>query len=149
MILASIILKLGGVGIFRIGGFLNFSILKIYFFSYFLFRLVIRGIICLFQTDLKKVIAFSSIFHIRIIPICLTFCNLLSIKVFILGIVLHGIISPILFLMVGILYEREKTRQIFLIKNIIFKNPLLIILLVFFFLSSLPTPPFISFIQEI
>jgi len=149
MILARILLKLGGIGLYRIGSIINFIELSYFLLSYFLFCFILRGILCLFQTDIKKIIAYSSIFHIRIIPICLIFFNLLSCKIILFRIIFHGIISPLLFLNVRIIYEKEKTRQILLIRGISIKSPLLIFFFIFTFLRRLPTPPFMSFIQEI
>jgi len=75
--------------------------------------------------------------------------NLLRIKTLLILIFLHGIISPILFLLVGVIYENLKTRQLLLIRGIRLSSPILTLFLIFRFLRTLPAPPFSSFISEV
>jgi len=108
-----------------------------------------RGIICLFQTDFKKVIAYSSIFHIRVIPVLILLPNSLSRKGILIMMLIHGLISPMLFILVGMSRKLLKTRIIILIQGMGLITPWILILVALGFLLNLPCPPFLSFLGEI
>ncbi len=62
------------------------------------------------QVDLKKIIAYSSVAHMNVVTIGLFSLNSIGIEGSILLMLSHGIVSPALFLCVGVLYDRHKTR---------------------------------------
>nr|YP_010185074.1 NADH dehydrogenase subunit 4 [Haemaphysalis montgomeryi]QVJ97811.1 NADH dehydrogenase subunit 4 [Haemaphysalis montgomeryi]WCD42530.1 NADH dehydrogenase subunit 4 [Haemaphysalis montgomeryi] len=120
MILAGILLKLGIYGLYRFKSFYFYELLN---FSYFLMVLSMMGsvlvsIYCLFQTDIKSLIAYSSICHMGIV-----FSG--SINYFFLGsygslllMVGHGLCSSGLFCLANLIYERFFTRSIIMIKGL-------------------------------
>jgi len=148
IILAGILLKLGGIGLIRVIFLFNTS-----FFYYFRFYLIIgyvlSVILCCLQIDFKKLIAYSSIFHIRIIPIFIISHSINRVKRAIILLFFHGIRSPLLFLLVNVIYEIFNTRLLILIRGLINNYSLLVYLSIIIFSISLPIPPFISFISEI
>ena len=115
VILAAILLKMGGYG------FIRFSIPMFYeaslYFQDFIFILsviaiIYTSLIALVQTDMKKLIAYSSVAHMGFVTIGLFSFNQQGIDGAIFQMVSHGFISAALFLVVGVVYERAHTREI-------------------------------------
>ena len=137
MILASLLLKLGGYG------FLRFSLGLFpegtFFFLPLIQILAILSVIyasfaAIYQTDLKKIVAYSSIAHMNVAILGLFSMNVPGIRS-IFTMVSHGIISAALFLLIGILYDRYNTRSIVYFGGICQINPILSSF--FFFLYGL------------
>jgi len=148
IILAGILLKLGGVGLIKINFLLGLKRLQ-EFRVFFLWAFIYRRILCFLQTDFKKVIAFSRIFHIRTLPLLVSLNTIFAEKAIILIIVLHGLISPALFLLVGVRYSLIETRNLTLIRSLFYTVPTLTFLARILFIATLPAPPFYSFVREI
>lgn len=151
IILSGIILKLGTYGFLRI---LFFIEKEIYLYGNLIFLLTLVGriyirLICLNQIDLKIFVAYSSVVHIRILIISI----ILIIRWRFIGgfiiIIRHGLCSSGIFILVNLVYERIKRRNIMLVKGII--NLLIKITLWWFLLcsSNLSAPPSINLISEI
>lgn len=150
IVLASIILKLGGYGLIRILIIFFFSYLKVKFYFFFIgiWGSLIIGIICLLQVDLKKIVAFSSISHIRMLLISLFRINFFGKYGFFLMIFGHGFISSLIFFCLGVLYYRFFSRNIFSLAGSILLLP---IFGIWWFLSciiNIGFPPFIRFFRE-
>ena len=144
IILAGALLKLGGVGIIRFLPFLDIGALRIVCTSYLLIFLSLRSLICCFQSDFKRLVAYSSISHIICIPLLCLRGVRVSTKAIIIIIFFHGLSSPIMFILVGISYFFFGTRQLALTRGLILFSPLLslIFILSFFFHSFCPPLPF-------
>ena len=115
VILAGVLLKMGGYG------FLRFSLPILPeasdYFTPLIFTLSAIGIIytslvALMQTDMKKLIAYSSVAHMGIVTIGLFTFNQQGIEGGIFQMLSHGIVSAGLFLSIGILYERTGSRTL-------------------------------------
>ena len=106
-------------------------------------------IVCVFQSDLKRLVAYSSVSHMIAIPLLVLSNNLLSIKTIVLLILFHGLRSPILFMLVGVLYSFYSRRQLIVIRGLILVSPLLSFIIVLAFFFTLSAPPFPSFISEV
>lgn len=151
IILAGIILKLGGYGLYRSILFIINYCKK---FNLIIISLGLLGIInlrfvCLQQNDLKSLVAYSSIIHIILILI-----GLFSIKKFgILGgliiIIGHGLCSSGLFFLVNLNYEKLKTRNLFIIKGIILILPTLTIWWFLFCVNNIASPPRLNLLREL
>ena len=115
VILAGILLKFGTYGMLRFGLYL-FPEAADFFAPVFLTLAVIGityGAVCAaMQSDLKRVIAYSSIAHLGFIVLGLFSITLQGIEGGVLQMVNHGITTPALFLLVGMIYERRHTREI-------------------------------------
>jgi len=124
MILAGVLLKLGGFGLIR---FIDLIALRGIFIvaPLFLFFMVFVTVVCCFQSDLKRIIAYSSVSHIIAIPLLFLWGRALSIKRLIMIMVFHGLCSPGLFLLVGVVRNWIKTRQLLIIGGLATTSPLI------------------------
>nr|YP_011017721.1 NADH dehydrogenase subunit 4 [Griffithsia okiensis]WQF69544.1 NADH dehydrogenase subunit 4 [Griffithsia okiensis] len=152
IILAGILLKIGGYG------FLRFSLPMFpeasVYFSPLIFTLSIIAVIygsltTLRQIDLKKIIAYSSISHMGFVTIGIFSFNIQGIEGSILLMLSHGIISSALFFCIGILYDRYKTRLIKYYSGLVQFMPLFIIFFSFFSFSNTGFPGTSSFVAEL
>lgn len=115
MILAGLLLKMGSYGMVRIGlGFFP-DVIALYggiIIAIGCFNVVWGAIACLVQTDMKRVIAFSSVSHMGFILMGLGSLSAAALSGAIFQMVSHGFISAALFFLVGVVYERCHTRSI-------------------------------------
>lgn len=121
IILASVILKLGRYGILRLilifkNRFINLSY---YLIIINLFGILILRIICLFQFDIKLIIALSSVIHIGIISIGILRGSIIGLLGGLLIIISHGLVSSGLFYLVNEIYKQTNRRIIFVNKGLI------------------------------
>ena len=149
IILAGILLKLGGVGLIRFSFYLNVLALKPLFTSYLFFFLVLSCLVCCFQSDFKRLVAYSSVAHIMAIPLALFSCSVLGIKTAIFLMLFHGLSSPVLFSLVGVIYSYSSTRQLSLVRGLLLVSPFLSFICIFSFLFTLSAPPYVSFFSEV
>jgi proton-translocating NADH-quinone oxidoreductase chain M len=151
VILAGILLKLGGYGFLRfsIGLFPESSA----FFTPFIYSISVFGVIyasmtTLQQIDLKKIIAYSSVGHMGLVTIGLFSCNSQGVLGAILLMISHGIVSGALFLCIGILYERHHTRIVRYYSGLIHTMPLFSVCFIIFSLGNIGLPGTSSFVGE-
>jgi len=105
--------------------------------------------VCTLQSDFKRLVAYSSVSHIMAIPLLLLANNLISTKRVVMLILYHGLSSPILFMLVGVLYSMFSRRQLVLIRGLILTSPLVSLMLILAFFFTLSAPPFPSFVSEV
>lgn len=114
MILAGILLKLGGYGLYRIFVYTRVSRFRRVIFSFTLIGGGLLGILCLSQRDLKVVIAYSSVVHISLVIIGFLTLSKLGLEGGIIIILAHGLCSSGIFAGANIIYERRHSRSYFL-----------------------------------
>jgi len=151
VILAGILLKMGAYGFLRVS-------LPIFPHGVQLFlkpMLVISAVaivwgayVTLVQTDVKRLIAFSSVSHMGFVTLGIFTLNRTGVEGAILQMVNHGIISAALFLCVGMIYERTHTREIKDYGGVAKTAPIYSTLLALFCLAAAGTPGLNSFIGE-
>jgi NADH:ubiquinone oxidoreductase subunit 4 (subunit M) len=149
VILARLLLKLGGVGLLRLSELMSVSSMTIRILSYFIVFIIFRRLVCCYQSDLKRLIAYSSVAHIIVIPFLVLSNNLLSVQAIILVIILHGLSSTLLFIIVGVLYSMFSSRQLVLMRGLLLVSPLFSFLVIITFLFSLSAPPMPSYVAEV
>nr|YP_011001010.1 NADH dehydrogenase subunit 4 [Bellardia viarum]WPN85807.1 NADH dehydrogenase subunit 4 [Bellardia viarum] len=151
MILAGIMLKLGGYGLLRIFSFLQFMGLKFNFFwiSISLVGGVLVSLICLCQTDLKALIAYSSVAHMGIVLSGLMTLTYMGICGSYTLMIAHGLCSSGLFCLANISYERMSSRSLLINKGMLNFMPSMS--LWWFLLSSanMAAPPTLNLLGEI
>jgi NADH:ubiquinone oxidoreductase subunit 4 (subunit M) len=149
VILARILLKLGGVGLYRVACLIDLSFMKSFCLSYFILFTVFRAVVCCFQSDFKRLIAYSSVSHIMVIPFLILSNNLLSTQSLIMIMLFHGISSTLIFIRVGLLYFIFSSRQLIAIRGLVLLSPILRLFLVLTFFYTLSAPPFPSYVAEV
>ena len=149
VILARILLKLGGVGLIRLEDLINVPLIKDFILSYFIVFIIFSRVVCCYQSDFKRLIAYSSVAHMMVIPFLIFANTLLSFQSLVLVIFLHGLSSTLIFIRVGLLYSMFATRQLVLIRGLLLLSPMFRVFLVFVFLFTLSAPPFPSYVAEV
>lgn len=149
IILAGVLLKLGGLGLIRFSPFLVYSSILSYVTSYLFIRLILTGLICSFQSDFKRLIAYSSVNHMIAVPLIVLRDNSLTLLSSLFLMLFHGLSSPALFMLVGLTYQLYSTRQLTLMRGLLLVRPLLSFTIFSSFLFTLRAPPFPSFVSEV
>jgi proton-translocating NADH-quinone oxidoreductase chain M len=151
VILAGILLKLGGYGFIRfsLGLFPDSSA----FFSPLVHTISIFGVVyasltTLQQIDLKKIIAYSSVGHMGLVTVAIFSFNFEALFGSILLMLSHGIVSSALFICVGVLYEKTHTRVLKYYNGLIHTMPLFSCFFIIFTLGNIGLPGTSSFIGE-
>ena len=115
VLLASVLLKMGAYG------FMRFCLpivpkASLYFAPYMvalsIIGIIYGGFVCLSQTDMKKLIAYSSVAHMGFVTLGIFSFTLFGFEGALLQMLSHGITTGALFLCVGIIYERTHSREI-------------------------------------
>jgi NADH-quinone oxidoreductase subunit M len=115
VILAAILLKLGGYG------FIRFSLAMFpdasaqfapFVFTLSVAAIILTSVIALVQTDMKKLIAYSSVAHMGFVTMGIFSGNVMAVHGAVFQMISHGLVSGALFLCVGVVYDRMHTRDI-------------------------------------
>nr|AYN73158.1 NADH dehydrogenase subunit 4 [Paropaon sp. OR337] len=151
MILAGVLLKLGGYGIFRIMSVISFLGLKFNWFwlSLSLFGGVIISFICFRQIDLKSLIAYSSIAHMSMVIGGLMTMNWWGCMGSLLLMVGHGLCSSGLFCLSNIIYERLGSRSLLINKGMLNMMPSMSLWWFLLISSNMAAPPSLNLIGEL
>jgi NADH-quinone oxidoreductase subunit M len=152
VILAGILLKMGGYG------FIRFSIPMLpdasMYFADFVFILsviavVYTSLVALMQEDMKKLIAYSSVAHMGFVTIGLFTFNPEGIAGGMMQMISHGLVSGALFLCVGVVYDRIHTREIARYGGLVNRMPYYAVFFLFFTMASIGLPGTANFVGEI
>jgi NADH-quinone oxidoreductase subunit M len=151
VILAAILLKMGGYG------FLRFSLPMFphasEFFAPLMFTLSIMAIVytslvALMQEDMKKLIAYSSVAHMGFVTIGIFTLSVEGVHGGIFQMVSHGIVSAALFLCVGVVYDRMHSREIKDYAGLVSRMPLYAAAFMVFTLANVGLPGTSGFVGE-
>ncbi|TLV00326.1 complex I subunit 4 family protein [Dyadobacter luticola] len=152
VVLAGILLKIGGYGFIRIvDGFFpleaQYSMIPLAIFG--MISIVYGGFNALGQTDLKKMIAYSSVSHMGFVLLGIAAFTAEGINGAIYQMVSHGVLSAMLFLLTGVLYDRTHDRRIDHYRGLIGVMPHYTIITGIAFFASLGLPGFSGFVGEL
>ena len=151
VILAAILLKMGGYG------FLRFSLpmfpLASHDFAPLIFSLSVIAIIytslvALMQEDMKKLIAYSSVAHMGFVTMGIFAGTIQGVAGGVFQMISHGIVSGALFLCVGIVYDRMHTREIAAYGGLVNRMPLYALVFMVFTMANVGLPGTSGFIGE-
>lgn len=152
VILAALLLKIGGYGLARIA-FPIFPDAAIYF-GWFVglmgvISILYGGLNALASKDLKRLIAYSSISHMGFVLLGFASLTAEGVAGAVYQMFSHGVISAMLFLLAGVLYDRTSDRMISNYSGLSGKMPLYTAMTVAAFFASMGLPGFSGFIAEI
>ena len=152
VILAGVLLKLGGYG------FLRFSLpmfpeasaqLTWLVFGLSAIAIIYTSLVALVQADMKKLIAYSSVAHMAIVTIGLFAWNRQGIEGAMMVMLGHGLVSGALFLCVGVIYDRLHTREIARYGGLAIVMPAYALFFMLFTMASVGLPGTSNFIGEL
>jgi NADH-quinone oxidoreductase subunit M len=151
VILASLMLKLGGYGFLRLLIPLTWKTMS--FFYPTIAVLSVCGIIfcsmtAAVQLDLKKLVAYSSVAHMNLVLLGIFSLNLQGIQGSVFLMVAHGLVSSGLFFLIGFLYDRHHTRVLTYYSGLVQSMPIFTTLLFLFFLANVSFPLTANFVGE-
>nr|AVW86186.1 NADH dehydrogenase subunit 4 [Eulepethus nanhaiensis] len=151
MILAGILLKLGSYGLLRIAQIYPNFLIKIapMVNSLALWGAVITSMICLRQTDLKSLIAYSSIGHMALIAAGTTLSSSWGWQGSLILMIAHGLCSSCLFALSNMTYESTHTRSLYLTKGILSLFPALSLWWFILSITNMAAPPTLNLFGEI
>ncbi len=151
VILAGVLLKLGGYGFLRFllpmfpeaSGQLTWLI-----FGLSAVAVIYTSLVALVQSDMKKLIAYSSVAHMAIVTIGLFAFNRQGIEGAMIMMLSHGLVSGALFLCVGVIYDQLHTREISRYGGLAINMPRYAIFFLFFTMASIGLPGTSGFVAE-
>jgi NADH-quinone oxidoreductase subunit M len=151
VILAAILLKMGGYG------FLRFSLpmfpIASHDFAPLIFTLSVIAIIytslvALVQEDMKKLIAYSSVAHMGFVTMGIFAGTMQGVAGGVFQMISHGIVSGALFLCVGVVYDRMHTREIAAYGGLVNRMPLYALVFMVFTMANIGLPGTSGFVGE-
>jgi len=152
VILAGILLKMGGYG------FLRFSLPMFpqasdlftpLVFALSVIAVVYTSLVAFRQTDIKKLIAYSSVAHMGFVTMGIFAGNAIGVQGAIFQMLSHGVISGALFLCVGVVYDRMHTREIAFYGGLVNRMPWYAATFLLFTMGNVGLPGTSGFIGEI
>jgi NADH-quinone oxidoreductase subunit M len=151
VILAAILLKMGGYGFIRFSlpmfpdASTNFAPL-IYALS--VIAIVYTSLVALVQEDIKKLIAYSSVAHMGFVTMGLFTLNAQGMQGAIFQMISHGLVAGALFLCVGVIYDRMHTREIAAYGGLVNRMPIYAFVFMLFTMANVGLPGTTGFIGE-
>jgi len=151
VILAGVLLKMGGYGFIRFSiGMLpeatEFFTPLVMFLS--VIAIIYTSLVALAQTDMKKLIAYSSVAHMGMVTIGIFLVNRQGLEGAMIQMISHGIVSAALFLCVGVIYDRMHTREIVSYGGLVNVMPQYSVAFMIFVLASIGLPGTSGFVGE-
>lgn len=151
VILAGVLLKMGGYGLLRfsiplfpVGSFVFMD----FVFALSIIAIIYTSFIAIAQEDIKKLIAYSSVAHMGFVTMGIFTFTDQGIQGGIFQMLSHGLISSALFLSVGVVYDRLHTREISVYGGVVKKMPVFAALFLIFTMANVGLPGTSGFVGE-
>lgn len=152
VILAGVLLKLGGYGFIRFS-LAMFPLASDYFapfvFALSVIAIIYTSLVALMQDDIKKLIAYSSVAHMGYVTMGIFAANAQGLQGAIFQMLSHGIVSGALFLCVGVVYDRLHTREISAYGGLVNNMPKYAVAFMIFTMANVGLPGTSGFVGEI
>jgi NADH-quinone oxidoreductase subunit M len=151
VVLAAILLKMGGYGFLRFSlpmfpvGAAEMSSIVLWMSA---IAIVYTSLVALVQTDMKKLIAYSSVAHMGYVTMGIFAANQQGVDGAIFQMISHGFISGALFLCVGVIYDRMHTREIDAYGGLVSRMPAYALVFMFFTMANVGLPGTSGFVGE-
>ena len=151
VILAGVLLKMGAYG------FLRFSLPMLpdasarfapLMFALGVIAVIYTSLVALAQTDMKKLIAYSSVAHMGVVVIGIFTFNAQGIQGALFQMLSHGVVSAALFLCVGVIYDRMHTREIARYGGLAVRMPAYAVVFMLFTMATIGLPGTAGFVGE-
>ena len=151
VILAGVLLKLGTYG------FIRFSLPLFpeasFYFTPLVYTMALIGIIyasltAIRQTDFKRIIAYTSVAHMNVVMLGIFSFNNIGIEGALLQSLSHGFVASALFVIIGVVYERYRTRLVKYYGGLVHTMPLYVSIFLFFTMANIGFPGTSGFIGE-
>nr|AFP16937.1 NADH dehydrogenase subunit 4 [Omonadus floralis] len=149
MILAGIMLKLGGYGLIRVMPMFKYMTFSVYFISLSLVGAMFVSLICIRQSDIKSLIAYSSVAHMSLVVSGIFTMNYWGVMGSLVMMIAHGLCSSGLFCLANINYERLSSRSLYINKGLINIIPSLSLWWFLFVSCNMAAPPSFNLLGEI
>ncbi len=152
VILAGILLKMGGYGFLRFSlpMFPDASVLfQPFVFTISVIAIVYASLVAWRQTDMKKLIAYSSVAHMGFVTLGIFSFTEIGVQGAVFQMLSHGLISGALFLIVGVVYDRMHTREISAYGGLVHRMPVYATLFMLFTMANVGLPGTSGFVGEI
>ncbi len=154
VLLAGVLLKLGTYGLLRFGLGLfpeAWVVAAPWFASWAVVSVLFGALAAIAQTDMKKMVAYSSIGHMGFILLAAAAATPVSMVGAVFQMIAHGLISGLLFVLVGVIYKKTGTRDITVLKGLLNPErglPIIGNLMVLGIMASAGMPGMVGFISE-
>jgi NADH-quinone oxidoreductase subunit M len=152
VILAGLLLKLGGYGFIRIL-LPIFSQATIFFlplvYTLCLISIIYAALTTIRQVDLKRIIAYSSIAHMNLVVLGIFSGNIVGVQGSIFLMIAHGIVSAALFFLIGVIYDKYHTRLLQYYGGLVQTMPLFSVQFFIFSFANIGAPGTCNFIGEL
>ena len=151
ILLSGVLLKMGAYGLLRSCEMLPGAALQLqpWLLAIALVTVIYGGLIAWRQTDLKAMIAYSSISHMGLVLFGIASLNMTGLLGATLQMSAHGLVGGALFLLIGLLYERTHTREIGDYSSLIKVTPRFAVLTTLSLLAAIGLPGSLSFVAEL
>jgi NADH-quinone oxidoreductase subunit M len=152
VVLAAVLLKMGGYGFLRFSlpMFPDASLLfQPLMFVLSIIAIIYASLVAFRQTDMKKLVAYSSVAHMGFVTLGIFSFNEAGIQGAIFQMLSHGLISGALFFCVGVIYDRMHTREIAFYGGLVHRMPVYAALFMLFSMANVGLPGTSGFVGEI
>ena len=151
ILLSGILLKMGAYGLLRATEMLPNAVMQMQtaLMVLALVSLVYGGLLAWRQTDMKKMIAYSSVSHMGVVLLGIATLNITCFSGAVMQMVAHGLVAGAMFLLIGLLYERTGTRDIRDFSSLVRTTPRFAFFTIFAFIAAVGLPGTAGFIAEL
>jgi NADH-quinone oxidoreductase subunit M len=151
VILAAILLKMGGYGFLRFS-LPMFPVASVDFtplvYTLSVVAIIYTSLVALMQEDMKKLVAYSSVAHMGFVTMGIFTATRQGIDGALFQMISHGLVSGALFLSVGVIYDRLHTREIAAYGGLVHRMPLYAFVFMVFTLANVGLPGTSGFVGE-
>lgn len=151
ILLSGILLKMGSYGLIRAASMLPEAVISMQnlLAGIALFSLIYGGLLAWRQSDLKGMIAYSSVSHMGVVLLGIATLNITGLNGALLQMIAHGLVAGLMFLMIGLLYERTHTRNVNHYSSLIRTTPRFAFFTVLAFIAAVGLPGTAGFVAEL